>query len=416
MTKRYDVIVIGAGPTGSTAANLLAQAGCSVLCLERQVFPRFHVGESLLPIDLAVFRRLGVDPAAAGFLYKAGAEFIDESIGARASYPFADALPGTEDHAYQVERSVFDHWLSQRAEEVGAEIHYGERAVTCEVHPDRVEVTSTNATYRGRYVIDATGLDAFFGRRDRTVEPIVDFGLAATFTHVLDLDPGVDRELTEDAGGSVRVLFVEKGWCWTIPLGNRKASMGMVSRVPGLKPEWLDEQIERSPFLTTLTKGAHRPKRPGLLGSFSFQNKKHHGPRWTTLGDAACFLDPVFSSGVSLGMLGAELLVDTLVPALRSGTEDRSDLLDAHQQHMGVGYNVFATLIHSFYHSNLLRDLFFAEEQDPLLRKGLTTVLAGDLWRDDNPFQEKLMGSARRRKILVDDARLLPREHVVGAP
>lgn len=416
MTKRYDVIVIGAGPTGSTAANLLAQAGVSVLCLDRQIFPRFHVGESLLPIDLAIFRRLGVDPARQGFLYKAGAEFIDESVGGRALYPFSDALPGTEDHAYQVERSIFDHWLSMRAEEVGAEIHYGERVVGCEVLDDHVTVTSTTASYEARYVIDASGLDALFGRRDRTVEPIVDFGLAATFTHVFDLDPGVDRELTKDAGGSVRVLYVEKGWCWVIPLGNRKASMGMVSRVPGLKPEWLDEQIERSPFLTTLTKGASRPKRPGLLGAFSFQNKKHHGSRWSTLGDAACFLDPVFSSGVSLGMLGAELLVDTLVPALRAGTEARADLLDAHQQHMGVGYNVFATLIHSFYHSNLLHDLFFARDQDPLLRRGLTSVLAGDLWRDDNPFQEKLMASVRRRKILVDDARLLRREQIVGAP
>jgi hypothetical protein len=186
--------------------------------------------------------------------------------------------------------------------------------------------------------------------------------------------------------------------------------------VAGLKPEWLDEQIERSPFLSTATRGAHRPHRPGMLGSFSFQSKKHHGTRWATLGDAACFLDPVFSSGVSLGMLGAELLVDVLTPALRAGNEDRADLLDAHHRHMGVGYNVFATLIHSFYHSNLLHDLFFSRDQNPLLRRGLTSVLAGDLWRADNPFQEKLMASVRRRKVLVDDACLHSRAELVGAP
>jgi len=115
-------------------------------------------------------------------------------------------------------------------------------------------------------------------------------------------------------------------------------------------------------------------------------------------------------------VLGAELLVDTLTPALRRGTEECADLLDAHQRHMGVGYNVFATLIQNFYHSNLLHDLFFSRDQDPLLRRGLTSVLAGDLWRDDTPFQEKLMGSVRRRKILVDDACLLSRAEIVGAP
>jgi hypothetical protein len=102
-------------------------------------------------------------------------------------------------------------------------------------------------------------------------------------------------------------------------------------------------------------------------------------------------------------MLGAVHLVDTLLPALATGTEDREDLMDEHARHMGHAYDVFATLIHSFYHSSLLQDLFFADAQDPLLRKGLTTVLAGDVWRDDNPFQRMLMSSKRRRKTLVPD-------------
>jgi hypothetical protein len=102
-------------------------------------------------------------------------------------------------------------------------------------------------------------------------------------------------------------------------------------------------------------------------------------------------------------MVGAAHLVDALLPALRAGTEDDPGLMDAHVKHMGHAYNVFATLIRSFYHTSLLHGLFFAPEQDPILRKGLTTVLAGDVWRNDNPFQEKLMASQRRRFELVPD-------------
>jgi flavin-dependent dehydrogenase len=407
MQKRYDVIVIGAGPSGSTAANLLAQQGISVLTLERQVFPRFHIGESLLPIDLPLFTRLGLDASTQGFVRKAGAEFLHEAIGGRMTYTFADALPGTPDHAYQVERSVFDHWLARRAEEVGAEIHYDERVVECDVQEGHVSVTTTAGSYEARYVVDASGQDAFFGRRDKSVEMIEDFGLAAAFTHLHDVDPGVERELLHDAGGSIRILYVEKGWCWLIPLGGRRVSVGLVSRVKGLTPEWLDEQIASSPFVSGVARGARRPKRPVLFGSFSFQNKRHHGARWTTLGDAGCFLDPVFSSGVSLGMLSGELLAHVLAQALKAGTEAAPDLMDDHQRHMGVGYNVFATLIKTFYHSDLLHDLVFSKDQDPALRKGLTSVLAGDLWRTDNPFQNMLMGSQRRAKTLVPDARIM---------
>lgn len=401
MHKRYDVIVVGAGPAGSTAANLLSQQGFSVLVLDREQFPRFHIGESLLPCDLAVFERLGVDPKTEGYLYKAGAEFLDERVKGHTVYPFADALPGTPDHAYQVERSKFDLWLAERAQAVGAEVHFAERVLECEPHEGHVDVKTSKGRYEARYLIDATGQDAILGRRDRTAEPIVDFGLAATFTHIEELDPAVDHELTVEARGTIKVLFVDDGWCWGIPLGNRKISVGLVTRRKGVKTEWLDEMIESSPFLSKVAKGAKRPKKPGLLSSFSFHNKKQHGARWSCTGDSACFLDPVFSSGVSLGMVGAAHLVDTLAPALREGTESRVDLMDDHARHMGHAYNTFATLINSFYHSSLLHGLFFSAEQDPMLRKGLTSVLAGDVWRDDNPFQDKLMASKRRRKELV---------------
>ncbi|MDX2089603.1 MAG: NAD(P)/FAD-dependent oxidoreductase [Kofleriaceae bacterium] len=391
-----DVIVVGGGPAGSTAANLLAQAGHSVLVIERETFPRFHIGESLLPCDLEVFRRLGVDPAGAGYLYKAGAEFIDERIGGHTKFLFAEALPGTPDHAFQVERSRFDHWLLQRAQEVGATVRQGLRVQRIEPAADGVTVHTDGEVFNARYVIDATGQDAIVGRGQKSTDQIVEFGLAATFSHFEQLDPAIDRELCETAQGNIKVLFVDDGWCWAIPLGGRKISIGLVSRRKGITSSWLGEVIAQSKFLSRVTQGAVQPRKPGLIASFSFHNRKQHGARWACTGDAACFLDPVFSSGVSLGMVGAAHLVDDLLPALRAGTEARPALMDSHAAHLGHAYNVFATLVHSFYHSGLLHGLFFAPEPDHVLRQGLTSVLAGDVWRSDNVFQDKLMKSKRR--------------------
>lgn len=402
----YDVIVVGGGPSGSTAANLLAREGLRVLVLEREVFPRFHVGESLLPSDVALLRRLGMDPDAHGFVYKAGAEFFDERQGSHREFLFSVALDDTPDHAYQVERAVFDELLLDLAKEHGAEVHEGERVTAIDVGDERVVVQAiaggVSSTYEARYVIDATGLDAFLGRRDRTVTPIKEFGLAATVTHFHDLDPAIERELLDrDQGkGNVKVFFLDNGWAWTIPLGGRRASVGMVTRNKGMVPSWLDDTIAASPFLSRALAGAHEVRKRGSLASFSFHNRAQHGARWVCAGDSGCFLDPVFSSGVSLGMLGAEHIAEILLPALRDSREADPGLMDAHSAHMARGYDVFATLIHGWYHSRLMHHLFFAPEPDPVMLKGLTTVLAGDVWRDDNPFQNKLMASERRRQSL----------------
>jgi flavin-dependent dehydrogenase len=158
----FDVIVLGAGPAGTTSANLLTQAGHRVLVVEKETFPRFHIGESLLPADLALFERLGVDLSdPARFVLKQGAVFLDERTGDRVDFRFANGLPGTPPHAYQVERAEFDLMLADRAAAMGVDIRYGTRAERVHLSDDGVRVDTSAGTFVGRYLIDATGQNAF---------------------------------------------------------------------------------------------------------------------------------------------------------------------------------------------------------------------------------------------------------------
>lgn len=387
----HDVLIVGAGPAGSTAANLLAQAGVRVRVLEKETFPRFHIGESLLPIDLPIFARLGIALDERRFQFKQGAEFIDERTGDFAFFSFADGLPGTPTHAWQVDRADFDLLLARHAEERGAEIRYGERVTAIAVDADGARVTTERGEeLRARYLIDASGQDAWLGKHARTIAPLHELGRAAVFCHYEGLSPAAVEELSPQ--GNIKVLIVEDGWHWLIPLPGGRLSVGLVKWRGKLDDDAFAAALAASPLVQRLTAGA-RASAPRTIRNWSYKNTRPFGPRWACIGDACAFLDPVFSSGVSLAMLGAERAADALIPALQRGDEADPQLLAAGYARMQVAYDSFEQLIRRFYHTRLVPHLFFARAPDPLLRRGLISMLAGDVWRSDNPFQDMLRGS-----------------------
>jgi len=397
MRPDVDVCIVGAGPAGTTAATLLARDGHRVVVLDKARFRRFHIGEALLPINLPVFERLGFEPTRDRYVYKQGADFVDQTNGRISEFPFAEGLEGTPDHAWQVERSIFDAELVRIARDAGADVTMDARASEVTFGDDDVGVRPESGTpLRARYLIDATGQDAFLARRRRTVEPVKGFGVAAVFCHFEDLSDEAFAEL--ERTGNVKILRVEDGWRWAIPMRGNKLSFGVVVRETGVRVEMLDEALQGWELMRGLTAGARRTAEPRIIRNFSFRNTEPAGPRWGCVGDAACFLDPVFSSGVPLAMLSAELTADAVGAALRDGTEARPDLLDGVRAHMDRGYAAFATLIDSFYNTRIVENLFFYDDPEPEMRAGLITMLAGDVWRTDNRFQNALLGGRRRRK------------------
>ena len=389
-SRLWDVIVIGAGPAGSTTAALLGTRGFDVLVLEKEEFPRFHIGESLLPAGLTVLDELGVEPDDDVFTFKRGAQFLRESTGLVSSFDFAEALPGPPRHAWHVDRARFDTMLRDKAAARGALVRHGVLVADMQVDSDSASVKTSYGTERARFIVDATGQDRFVAKLRQATRPYTQFGKAAAYAHF----DGLSDEAIETIGpgNDIRIMMVDDGWMWVIPLPGRRVSIGLVSKKPGLTGRALEHELATSPLLRCLTAGTEATA-PQLASGFSYRNEAKSGSRYACIGDAACFLDPVFSSGVILALVGARGLVEQLAPALESGAEADAELYLAESTRMEEGYRAFALLIHRFYNTGLVDNVVLNSPENGELRTSITSMLAGDVWRENNSFREMLFRS-----------------------
>jgi flavin-dependent dehydrogenase len=321
-----DVLVIGGGPGGSTAASLLAQKGHRVVLLEKARHPRFHIGESLLPANLPILERLGVAaPVRAMGMEKWGAEFVSPSDGRRQEFRFAKAWDKSMPLAYQVRRSEFDEILLRRAAQLGAQVIEG-----CRVREvDDLEAAASDAAPRVRvhaehddgrtetwtadYVVDASGRDTLLGNHLRAKHRNKKHNSAALYAHFA----GARRECGKREG-NVTIYWFDHGWFWFIPLADGATSIGAVVWPYYMKRrrtsvrEFFLATVALCPPLADRLRAATLVSEVEATGNYSYACDHSHGANYLLIGDAYAFIDPVFSSGVMLAMNSAVAAADAL--------------------------------------------------------------------------------------------------------
>jgi flavin-dependent dehydrogenase len=388
-----DVLVIGGGPAGTTAAAFLARKGWKVLLLEKDHHPRFHIGESLLPMNLPILQRLGVlEQVAAIGLYKAGADFPTPGKSGSEDYNtfrFARALDPKFPHAYQVHRAEFDQLLFKHARDSGVDAREGVKVERVEFGPDNRPVAAhardaAGATLdvRMRYVIDASGRDTFFGNRFKLKRKNAQHQSAAIFSHF----DGVSRRPGDDSG-NITVQRFAHGWMWLIPLPRDVMSIGAVCFPSYLKQRrgendgFFMDTLLAQPQIAARMQGATRVAPVHVTGNYAYSCTKMYGSGWVMAGDAYAFVDPIFSSGVYLAMDSAEQAANVVDRALREPASEAA-LQAAMARRMDRGLRWFTWFIYRF-NTPVMKHLFANPRNAWQVEQAVISMLAGDVF--DNP-------------------------------
>jgi flavin-dependent dehydrogenase len=400
-----EVVVIGAGPAGAVAAALLKRKGHDVLMLERQQFPRFSIGESLLAHCLEFVEEAGMMPAvqAGGFQTKHGAAF---AWGDRyTDFDFRDKFspgPGT---TFQVQRARFDQILADDAARQGVDVRYqhevtaadfGEQDAVLQV---RDLASGQTQAVKARFVLDASGYGRVLARLLDLEHPSSMSPRKAVFTHIEDRidDAGFDREKI-----LISVHPEHRGiWYWLIPFSNGRCSLGVVGDAALIDTDsaplqdTLKHWVHAAPNLKKLLSNAVWDTPANTIGGYSAAVKRLHGPAFALLGNAAEFLDPVFSSGVTIALKSSKLAADALHRQL-SG--EQVDWEADFAKPLMVGVEAFRAYVQGWY-DGIFQDVVFYENPQPAIKRMISSILAGYAWDTANPFVSE---PNRRLRMLAE--------------
>ena len=403
--ENYDVIVIGGGPAGSTAATLIAQNGQRVLLLERDAEPTFKIGESLIPATYWTFKRLGMlnRLRRSHFPQKYSVQFYSRTGKASAPFYFFETNPHESSVTWQVLRSEFDQMLLDNATENGVDVRRGvgvrkvifegKKAIGVVIQNRGNSELSTpdkdTETVYGTVIVDSTGQSSLIGRQLKlnSVEP--NLKKASLFTHY----EGGHRDSGIDEGATLILHTEEKdSWFWSIPLPYNRTSVGVVGELDYLlqnrrdadgklnAQKIFDEELDRCQPLKQRLDGAKQLFPIQTTKDFSYRASKIAGEHWVLIGDAFGFLDPVYSTGLFLALQSGEMAADTVIEAFRDNDFSETKLGEFGQKFVD-GMEAFRKLVYAFYTKDFSFARFLSEYPEHL--GGIVDILSGDVYRRD---------------------------------
>ena len=389
MQTEVDVLIIGAGPAGSTAAALLQREGFKLLVVEKQIFPRFVIGESLLPHCMDLLQEAGLleNVAAQNFMQKNGAVFHRNR--ATCNFDFSAQFTAGWTHTYQVPRADFDKTLADGVAARGVEILYGHGVAAVNFDEAQATVTldqpdGTQRTVTAKFVLDCSGYGRVLPRLLDLERPSHFPVREALFGHVT----GDRRPEGREEGKIWACLHPAGAWIWIIPFSNGRTSVGVVAepeffaRYPADPEERLRAILTGDPSAGPRLAGMQFVFGPQKISGYSCAVKQLFGPRFALVGNATEFLDPIFSSGVTLALASANRAAKVLIRELLG---EAPDWQAEYADHMMRGINAFRAYVSAWY-DGTLHEIFFAARGNPEVMRQICSVLAGYVWDLSNPY------------------------------